>query len=68
MGIRFRGSTMAIAIVSAAVGAVVSMSVTQTTGQTARPARTADGKALGPHTTVKIVRILGGTYIVEKVR
>ena len=32
------------------------------------PARTNDGKALGPHTTVKIVRILGGTYIVEKVR
>lgn len=32
------------------------------------PARTADNKALGPHTIVKIVRILGGTYIVEKVR
>ncbi len=32
------------------------------------PARTNDGKALGPHTIVKIVRILGGTYIVEKVR
>lgn len=32
------------------------------------PARTADGKSLGPHTIVKIVRILGGTYIVEKVR
>ena len=44
MGNRFRGSTMAIAIVSAAVGAVVSMSVKQTTGQTSRPARTADGK------------------------
>jgi len=44
MGNRFRGSTMAIAIVSAAVGAVVSMSVTRTTGQTSRPARTADGK------------------------
>ena len=32
------------------------------------PARTADGKSLGPHTIVKIVRILGGTYIVEKLR
>lgn len=32
------------------------------------PARTIDGKSLGPHTPVKIVRILGGTYIVEKVR
>jgi membrane protein implicated in regulation of membrane protease activity len=32
------------------------------------PARTTDGKALGPHTPVKIVRILGGTYVVEKVR
>ncbi|HKS16045.1 MAG TPA: hypothetical protein VJU16_01975 [Planctomycetota bacterium] len=32
------------------------------------PARTVDGKALGPHTPVKIVKILGGTYIVEKVR
>ncbi len=41
---RFRSSTMAIVIVSAAVGAVVSMSVTRTTGQTSRPARTADGK------------------------
>jgi hypothetical protein len=44
MGNRFKGSMMAIAIVSAAVGAVVSMSVTRTTGQTPRPARTADGK------------------------
>ena len=44
MGNRFRGSMIAIAIVSAAVGAVVSMSVTRTTGQTSRPARTADGK------------------------
>jgi hypothetical protein len=44
MGNRFRGSMMAIAIVSAAVGAVVSMSVTRTTGQASRPARTADGK------------------------
>jgi hypothetical protein len=43
MGNRLRGSTMAIAIVSAAVGAVVSMSVTRTTGQPARPARL-DGK------------------------
>jgi len=32
------------------------------------PARTSDGKSLGPHTAVKIVRILSGTYIVEKVR
>ena len=32
------------------------------------PARTVDGKSLGPHTPVKIVRILGGTYFVEKVR
>ena len=32
------------------------------------PARTADGKSLGPHTPVKIVKVLGGTYIVEKVR
>ena len=31
-------------------------------------ARTVDGKSLGPHTPVKIVRILGGTYIVEKIR
>ena len=44
MGNQFRGSMMAIAIVSAAVGAVVSMSVTRTTGQTSRPARTTDGK------------------------
>ncbi len=44
MGNLLRGSTVAIAIVSAAVGAVVSMSMTQTTGQTSRPARTADGK------------------------
>ena len=32
------------------------------------PARTTDGKALGPHTPVKIVKILGGTYVVEKIR
>ncbi|HZL71844.1 MAG TPA: hypothetical protein VFC86_05250 [Planctomycetota bacterium] len=32
------------------------------------PARTVDGKSLGPHTVVKIVRVLGGTYFVEKVR
>jgi hypothetical protein len=44
MGNRLRGSSVAIAIVSAAVGAVVTMSMTQTTGQTSRPARTADGK------------------------
>ena len=32
------------------------------------PARTVDGKSLGPHTPVRIVKILGGTHIVEKVR
>ena len=32
------------------------------------PARTVDGKALGPHTPVKILKVLGGTYVVEKVR
>jgi len=44
MANRFRGSTMAIAMTSAAVGAVISMSVTRTTGQASRPARTVDGK------------------------
>jgi hypothetical protein len=40
----FKGSTFAIALVSAVIGAVVALSVTSTTGQTTRPARTADGK------------------------
>lgn len=40
---RFKGP-LAIAVVSAAFGAVVSLSMTQATGQAARPARTADGK------------------------
>ena len=42
---RFRGSTIAIAmVVAAAVGAFVSMSVTRTEGQSSRPARTVDDK------------------------
>ena len=44
MANRFRGSTIAIVIASAAVGAVISMSVTRTTGQAPRQARTVDGK------------------------
>jgi len=40
----FRGSTMAVAVLAAAVGAIVSLSVTRTAGQASRPARTADGK------------------------
>ena len=43
MANRFKGP-LAIAVVSAAFGAVVSLSMTQATGQTARPARTTDGK------------------------
>jgi hypothetical protein len=39
---RFRGSLIAVAV--AAVTAVISFSVARTTGQAARPARTADGK------------------------
>jgi hypothetical protein len=39
---RFRGSMIAVAV--AAVTAVISFSVARTTGQAARPARTADGK------------------------
>ena len=43
MGNRFQ-SSIAIAVVSAAVGAFVSLSITRTTGQMSRPARTVDGK------------------------
>jgi hypothetical protein len=32
------------------------------------PARTPDGKPLPARTTVKIVRMVSGTFIVEKVR
>ena len=39
-----RGSIVTVAIVSAAVSAVISISVTRTAGQASRPARTADGK------------------------
>src|SRR5437667_12677293 len=35
---------IAVALVSAAVGALVSVSIVRTTGQASRPARTADGK------------------------
>ena len=45
MGNRFRGSTIVVAVASAAVGAVMSLSMTtSTSGQATRPARTADGK------------------------
>src|SRR5258705_2495773 len=37
-------SIVTVAIVSAAVSAVISVSVTRTAGQASRPARTADGK------------------------
>jgi hypothetical protein len=40
---RFK-NTIAIAVVSAAAGALVTLSMTPATGQAARPARTADGK------------------------
>src|SRR3954462_7170327 len=43
MAYRFRG-TIAVAVVSAAAGAVLSLSMTGATGQAARAARTADGK------------------------
>src|SRR5262245_10756546 len=39
-----KGSTIAIAIASAAIGAALSLSMTPTSGQAARPARTSDGK------------------------
>jgi hypothetical protein len=41
---RFRGSTIAVAVTAAAVGAIISLSVPRTAGQAARPSRTADGK------------------------
>jgi hypothetical protein len=41
---RFSGSMIAAAIAGAAVSAVILLSVTRTSGQAARPARTADGK------------------------
>jgi hypothetical protein len=44
MANRSKGSTIVIALVSAALGAVISLSVTGTSGQATRPARTADGK------------------------
>src|SRR5688572_18604964 len=45
MGIRVNGSAIAaIVLVSAAVGAAVSMTATRTAGQAVRPLRTADGK------------------------
>jgi hypothetical protein len=44
MANRFRGSTVAVAVFSAALGAAVSLWTTETTGQASRPARTADGK------------------------
>src|SRR5688572_31320465 len=40
----FRGSIVVTALAAAAVSAVISVSVTRTTGQAVRPARTADGK------------------------
>src|SRR4029434_2193016 len=40
----FRSSMVTVALVSAAVGAIISVSVTRTSGQASRPARTADGK------------------------
>src|SRR4030095_5554362 len=40
----FRSSMMPVALVSAAVGAIISVSVTRTSGQASRPARTSDGK------------------------
>src|SRR5258705_11649846 len=39
-----KSSIITVAIVSAAVSAVISISVTRTSGQASRPARTADGK------------------------
>src|SRR5262245_45717878 len=40
----FRSSIVTVAIVSAAMGAIISVSVTRMSGQASRPARTADGK------------------------
>jgi hypothetical protein len=44
MNTRFLQAALAIALVSAAAGAAVSLSVMRTEGQATRPARTADGK------------------------
>jgi hypothetical protein len=44
MGNRLKGSTIAVALASAAIGAVLSLTMTSTSGQATRPARTADGK------------------------
>ena len=44
MGNRFSRSMIAVAIGSAAVGAVVALFVARPAGQPLRPARTADGK------------------------
>ena len=41
---RFAGSLVGVAIAAAAVSAVITMSMTRTTGQASRPARTSDGK------------------------
>ena len=41
---RFNGSIVATALVAAAVSAVITISMTRTAGQAARPARTVDGK------------------------
>ncbi len=41
---RFRSSLIATGIAAATVSAVVTVSITRTTGQASRPARTADGK------------------------
>src|SRR6187200_3734015 len=40
----YQRSIVTVAIVSAALGALLSLSVTRTSGQASRPARTADGK------------------------
>jgi hypothetical protein len=44
MRIRLSASIIATALAAAAVGAVISVSVTRTAGQASRPARTVDGK------------------------
>src|SRR5262245_32880798 len=44
MGNRLNSSTIAVAAASALVGAALSLSVTSTSGQAARPAKLADGK------------------------
>src|SRR5712691_10169362 len=40
----FRSSIVTVAVAAAAVSAVITLSMTRTSGQAARPARTADGK------------------------